>query len=84
MGCVKIAISVPEALFQKAEALAAEQGTSRSGLFSRAMEEHLRREKARKITEQANAAWADGLTEEERRIMDGMRRLHRKAAEGEW
>jgi len=84
MSCVKVTISVPEALFQKAEALAKEQGTSRSELFARAMEEHIKREKARKMLEQANEAWADGLTDEERSVMDGMRRLHRKAAEGEW
>lgn len=51
MATVKTAISIQESLFEEAEALAREMNTSRSHIFVLALEEFIRRHKARRIRE---------------------------------
>jgi predicted transcriptional regulator len=56
---MKVAVSIPDALFAKADALAAAQGKSRSLVYQEALAAHVARHSPDAITEQMNAALAD-------------------------
>jgi metal-responsive CopG/Arc/MetJ family transcriptional regulator len=83
MANIKTAVSIPERLFQQAEALAHEMNISRSRLFSLALEEFIRRQETRKLVESINAAYEDGLDEEEQAMLKGMLALQRQVFEAE-
>jgi predicted transcriptional regulator len=55
---MKIAVSIPDAIFHKAEALAAETGRTRSALYAEALAEMLQRIEDERIKAQINAAIA--------------------------
>ncbi len=78
MGSVKTAISVDEDLFARANAVAREQGISRSEVFARALDEYLRRIENKKLLDQINAALAGDDQVEELDISRRMRRHFRK------
>lgn len=63
---VKTGISVPKALFDRAEELAQKMNVTRSKLFSLALEDYVQRQRNRELLAQINAGYADGLTEEEK------------------
>jgi predicted transcriptional regulator len=51
---MKTAVSIPDELFHRADRLAAELGTSRSGLYREALAEYLRRRDSSAITSSYN------------------------------
>lgn len=55
---MKTAISVPDDVFARADALARKQGRSRSELYSTALREYLTRNEEDELTDRINAALA--------------------------
>lgn len=55
---MKTAVSLPDEIFQSAEAEAQRQGLSRSELYARAIEEYLLRRARKETTEQLNAVYS--------------------------
>jgi metal-responsive CopG/Arc/MetJ family transcriptional regulator len=55
---MKTAISLPDDLFEAAEALAKKLGTTRSGLVREALAEYVAKHRHAKITERLNAVYA--------------------------
>lgn len=60
---MKTAISLPDALFESAEALAHRLGVSRSELFANAVAEFIAQHDRAKLTERLNAVYADAAHE---------------------
>jgi metal-responsive CopG/Arc/MetJ family transcriptional regulator len=56
---VKTAISIPDDLFERADAAAASMGVSRSELYRRAVAEYLRRHQDQDVTAKLNEVYAD-------------------------
>lgn len=56
---MKIAVSVPDPVFEAAEALARELKLSRSELYARALTAYLHTRGAAAVTEKLNAVYAD-------------------------
>ena len=75
MTTIKTAVSIEENLFNQADELAGELNVSRSRLVSMALERLIRDHQTNMIVEKLSEVYADGLTEEERQTMAGMRRL---------
>ena len=84
MTNVKTAISLPESLFEQAEAVAGEMKVSRSRLMALALEEFIRRHQNRQLLEKINAAYEEAPDEEEQALHRRLRRQHRQIAENEW
>ncbi len=78
MTNIKKAIFLPDSLFAQAEIVAQELQLSRSGFFALAVEDFLRRYENRKLLEAFNAAYADGLNEEESDALDQMNKLRQQ------
>jgi metal-responsive CopG/Arc/MetJ family transcriptional regulator len=55
---MKTAISLPDELFESADALAERLGISRSQLFATALAEYLAKHQSQKVTDQLNAVYA--------------------------
>ena len=56
MTCgMKVAVSIPDDLFEEAERLARKQGGSRSALYSKALKDYVVRHSPDQITERLNA-----------------------------
>jgi metal-responsive CopG/Arc/MetJ family transcriptional regulator len=55
---MKVAVSIPEELFESAEALTKRLGVSRSRLYATALAEFVAKNRGRKITERLNAVYA--------------------------
>lgn len=76
---MKIALSLPDALFAEAEAAAKDLGVSRSKLIRTALEEFLARRKSDEITRRLNESYAIHPPEIdpflERLALDAMRRV---------
>lgn len=83
MPSVKTAISLPEKLFEQAEALAREMKIPRSRLYTLAMGEFLHRRETQRFMEQMNAAWEVGLDEEEQQTLEAIRHLYAETLEPE-
>lgn len=62
---MKTAISIPDDVFEEADRLAAEQGKSRSELYSRAVREYVARHSAERITAALDAVYAEPEDEAE-------------------
>ncbi len=62
---MKTAISIPDDVFQEADRLAAEQGKSRSELYSRAVREYVARHSSERITAALDAVYAEPEDEAE-------------------
>ncbi|MFB2919248.1 MULTISPECIES: hypothetical protein [Aerosakkonema] len=84
MSNVKTAISLPESLFEEAEAIAEELKVSRSRLIALALEEFICRHQNRQLLAKINAAYDDSPDEEEEALLRSMTRYHRRMVEGEW
>jgi metal-responsive CopG/Arc/MetJ family transcriptional regulator len=84
MSIVKTAVSLPEDVYERAESLARSLKTSRSRLYSLALEEYLRRHEEERLVEQINAAYQGVDTGSDEKLLAGHRRLHREVVEGEW
>ncbi len=79
---MKTAISLPDALFDEAEKVSARLGISRSELYSRALEEHLRKFRASEIRESYDRAYAEPASDDEAALRRAAAR--RRLAETEW
>jgi metal-responsive CopG/Arc/MetJ family transcriptional regulator len=55
---MKVALSIPDDLFQSAESLSKRLGVSRSRLYATALADFLAKHRGRKITERLNAVYA--------------------------
>lgn len=84
MSNVKTAISLEQELFEQAEQLAREMNISRSRLFALALQEFVARQRNRWLLEQLNAAYSDGLDEDEQLLLKKMRPIQQRLGEREW
>ncbi len=85
MTSIKTAVSLPDTLFAQVELVAQELQLSRSGLFTVAIEDFLRRYENRKLLEAFNAAYAEEHDEEERDALQQMnKRRQQVVAEESW
>lgn len=57
---MKTAISIPDGIFDAADALAERLGLSRSELYARAVAEFLERQRREDVTARLNEVYADG------------------------
>lgn len=83
MASVKTTVSLKKQLFDQVEALAEEMGVARSQLFALALEEFVQRRENKRLVEQINAAYEDGLDADEKATLDQMLLLHREILEDE-
>ena len=56
---MKVALSIPDDLFESAETLGRRLGLSRSRLYATALADYLAKHRGRKTTERLNAVYAD-------------------------
>ena len=79
---MKIAISIPDHIFNEVNRLARESKTSRSKIFCAAVEEYLKKMKAHKWLEALNSVYADEASPEEKRLQAKTREYyHRRVLE---
>jgi antitoxin MazE6 len=84
MPTVKTAISLPEPLFQRAEAVAHDLQISRSQLVATAVAEFVKQYERKALVEAINQAFEDDPpTSEEKELLQGIRKTQRKLAESE-
>jgi metal-responsive CopG/Arc/MetJ family transcriptional regulator len=74
---MKVALSIPDDLFQSAETLSKRLGVSRSRLYATALADFLAKHRGRKVTDRLNAVY--GI--EESRLEPTARRLQRRSLE---
>jgi metal-responsive CopG/Arc/MetJ family transcriptional regulator len=72
---MKIAISIPDELFDSAETLSKRLGVSRSRLYATALEDFVAKHQARKVTERLNSVYAS----EDSRVDRATRRLQARS-----
>jgi metal-responsive CopG/Arc/MetJ family transcriptional regulator len=72
---MKVALSIPDELFESAETLTKRLGVSRSRLYATALAEFVAKNRGRKITERLNAVYAS----EESRLPPAIRRMQRRS-----
>jgi metal-responsive CopG/Arc/MetJ family transcriptional regulator len=78
---MKVAVSIPNELFEDAELLSKRLGISRSRLYATALEEIVAKNASRKITDQVNAACRELDTS----LPEDIRRLRNRTLErAEW
>lgn len=66
---MKIAISIPDHIFEEVDNLAHQKKTSRSQIFCIAVEEYLKKMRAHKLFETLNSVYKDGATPEEKVLL---------------
>jgi hypothetical protein len=74
---MKIALSIPDELFESAETLGKRLGLSRSRLYATALADFLAKHRGQKVTERLNAVHAA----EDSRLDPRVRRLQRRSLE---
>jgi metal-responsive CopG/Arc/MetJ family transcriptional regulator len=74
---MKVALSIPDDLFESAETLGKRLGVSRSRLYATALADFLAKHRGRKVTERLNAIYGT----EESRLEPRIRRLQRRSVE---
>jgi metal-responsive CopG/Arc/MetJ family transcriptional regulator len=72
---MKIAVSIPDELFESGETLSKRLGVSRSRLYATALAEFVAKNRGRKITERLNAIYAS----EDSRLPRALRRLQSRS-----
>jgi metal-responsive CopG/Arc/MetJ family transcriptional regulator len=72
---MKVALSIPDELFESAETLGKRLGVSRSHLYATALADFLAKHRGRKITERLDAVY----TSEDSRLDRTTRRLQRRS-----
>lgn len=72
---MKVALSIPDALFESAETLTKRLGVSRSRLYATALAEFVAKSRGRKITERLNAVYES----EDSRLPPAVRRLQSRS-----
>ena len=76
---MKVAVSIPDDLFESAETLSNRLGLSRSRLYATALADFLAKHRGRKVTERLDAIYGA----EESRLEPAVRRLQRRSLEGD-
>lgn len=76
MTTVKTAVSIRRPLFEQIEALSREMDISRSRLVALALEAFIERYRSRRLLEDLNAAYEDGLDVDEQAFLDAALRAH--------
>ena len=74
---MKVALSIPDELFESAETLSKRLGVSRSRLYATALADYVARHRGRKTTDQLNTVYA----EESDRLPVAIRRAQRRSLE---
>ena len=74
---MKVALSIPDELFESADTLAKRLGVSRSRLYATALADFLAKHRGRKVTDRLNTVYAT----EESRLEPRVRRLQRRSLE---
>jgi metal-responsive CopG/Arc/MetJ family transcriptional regulator len=74
---MKIALSIPDDLFESGETLSKRLGVSRSRLYATALADFLAKHRGRKVTDRLNALYGA----EESRVPPDVRRLQRRSLE---
>jgi len=72
---MKVAISIPEELFESAESLGKRMRVSRSRLYATALAEFLAKHQGRKVTDRLNQLYSA----EDSRLDEGLARLQRRS-----
>jgi len=76
---MKTAISVPDAVFKSADALAQRLGVSRSELYARAVAEYVAKHQAAKVTERLNMVYSSHGDEVEPALRRAAKRTLRRS-----
>ena len=84
MAIVKTAISLQESLFERADALARQLQLSRSQLFSRALDEFLKRHESRMLLDAINRSLEGEPEPDETEHLRRLRGVQRRRVEGQW
>jgi|PersoiStandDraft_1058852.scaffolds.fasta_scaffold94849_2 metal-responsive CopG/Arc/MetJ family transcriptional regulator len=74
---MKVALSIPDDLFETAETLSKRLGVSRSRLYASALADFLAKHRGGKVTQHLNSVYAT----QESRLEPGVRRLQRRSLE---
>lgn len=72
---MKVALSIPDELFESAETLGKRLGVSRSRLYATALADYVARHQSRKVTARLNAVYAN----EESRMDSALRRAQARS-----
>jgi metal-responsive CopG/Arc/MetJ family transcriptional regulator len=72
---MKVALSIPDELFESAETLVKRLGVSRSRLYATALADFVAKHRGRKITERLNAVYSS----EDSRLPAAVRRLQSRS-----
>jgi len=72
---MKVALSIPNELFESGETLSKRLGVSRSRLYATALAEFVAKNRGRKITERLNAVYAS----EDSRLTSALRRMQSRS-----
>jgi metal-responsive CopG/Arc/MetJ family transcriptional regulator len=72
---MKVALSIPDELFESAEAISKRLGISRSRLYATALAEYVAKHRTRKTTERLDAVYAT----EDSRLEPGTRRVQKRS-----
>ena len=85
MSNKKIAVSIPQPLFEQADELAEHMKVSRSHLYALALEMYIQQRESQLILEQLNRVCGENPpTDEEKQLLEAMQRRQRHLVEGEW
>jgi len=76
---MKVALSIPDEVFESAETLAKRLGVSRSRLYATAVADFLAKHRGQKVTERLNSVYAA----ENSRLEPHLHRLQRRSLERE-
>lgn len=74
---MKVALSIPDELFESAETVGKRLRISRSRLYATALADFLAKHRGRKVTERLNAVYANA----DSRLEPGVKRLQRRSLE---
>jgi metal-responsive CopG/Arc/MetJ family transcriptional regulator len=72
---MKVAVSIPDELFESAEMLSKRLGVTRSRLYATALADFVAKHRGRKVTDRLNALYAT----EQSRVDPAVRRLQRRS-----
>ena len=84
MSNIRTAISIPESLFERVDALAKKANISRSRVFALAVEDYLRQLENEELLQAINAAYADPPSAEEEALYERIKAKQRQLVKGQW
>jgi len=85
MATVKMAISLQEPLFEKAQKLARKRKIPRSKVVSEALEQYFERRETQALVESWNEAYAGGEDEDDKQFrLAALRQMAQRAKDEDW